>query len=98
LFGTVYDTPARYAFIDGPVPDRIEVDLDGVLAMREGAWAFAEAIPAISAYANMRVRHGAPGYTPDGRALVGAVPAIAGLHVIAGCNEQGVTYGPGLGR
>lgn len=34
LFGTLYDTPARYAFIDGPVPDRIEVDLDGVLAAR----------------------------------------------------------------
>ncbi|HXH36478.1 MAG TPA: FAD-binding oxidoreductase [Plantibacter sp.] len=37
-------------------------------------------------------------YTADRRFLAGAVPELAGLYVVAGDNESGVTHGPGLGR
>ena len=36
--------------------------------------------------------------TPDRRFLAGAVPNIGGLFAAAGCNESGVTHGPGIGR
>ncbi|MGP6170077.1 NAD(P)/FAD-dependent oxidoreductase [Microbacterium sp. A204] len=99
MFGTVYPTAARYSFVDQPMPDRLDqVDLDGVLEVRRGAEALAEAIPAVAAYRNMRLKHGTPGHTPDGRALVGALPGNENLYVLAGCNEQGVTNGPGFGR
>lgn len=99
LYGTVYRTPARYALVDGALPDRLDgIDLDGVLAFQAGARAFADAIPAVAQHRNMRIMHGAPGYTADGRPLAGALEAVPNLYVIAGCNEQGVTYGPGLGR
>lgn len=37
-------------------------------------------------------------YTADRRFLAGPVPELAGLYVVAGDNESGVTHGPGLGR
>lgn len=37
-------------------------------------------------------------YTADRRFLAGPVPELAGLFVVAGDNESGVTHGPGLGR
>ena len=30
--------------------------------------------------------------------MVGTVPGIEGLFVVGGCNEAGVTHGPGYGR
>ncbi|MEV6984102.1 FAD-binding oxidoreductase [Sphaerisporangium sp. NPDC051017] len=41
---------------------------------------------------------GIPCMTPDRRFLAGPVPDVAGLYVLAGDNEAGVTHGPGLGR
>lgn len=41
---------------------------------------------------------GVPCMTPDRRFLVGAVPGLDELYVLAGDNESGVTHGPGLGR
>lgn len=41
---------------------------------------------------------GIPCMTPDRRFLAGPVPEVAGLFVLGGDNEAGVTHGPGLGR
>lgn len=41
---------------------------------------------------------GMPCYTPDRRHVVGPIPGLDGLHVLAGDCEAGVTHGPGLGR
>jgi sarcosine oxidase, subunit beta len=99
MYGTNYDAPVRDVLLDGPVPDRFDqLDVEGVLDVQRDAAKLANAIPALGAYRNFRVKHGAPCYTTDGRAIVGPVPGIEGLHVIAGCNEQGVTHGPGFGR
>jgi 4-methylaminobutanoate oxidase (formaldehyde-forming) len=42
--------------------------------------------------------NGPEGFTPDGNALVGAVPGIAGLYVSAGFNSSGIAYGGGVGE
>jgi glycine/D-amino acid oxidase-like deaminating enzyme len=41
---------------------------------------------------------GVPCMTPDRRFLAGPLPGVAGVHVVTGDNEAGVTHGPGLGR
>jgi sarcosine oxidase subunit beta len=46
----------------------------------------------------MRVAHGAPCFTPDKRGLVGGVGGVDGLYVMGGCNEGGISHGPGWGR
>jgi glycine/D-amino acid oxidase-like deaminating enzyme len=51
--------------------------------------------------ANARVRErssGLPTWTPDGRHILGSAPGLEGYVVLAGCNECGVTHGPGLSR
>lgn len=55
----------------------------------------------IPALASARVRErssGLPTWTPDGRHILGPAPGIDGYIVLAGCNESGVTHGPGLAR
>jgi glycine/D-amino acid oxidase-like deaminating enzyme len=99
MFGTNYEAPVRYAFIDTAIPDRFDqLDLEGVLDVQQGAAKLTDAIPALGRYRNFAVKHGVPCYTTDGRAIVGEIDGFSGLHVIAGCNEQGVTHGPGFGR
>ena len=41
---------------------------------------------------------GVPCMTPDRQFLAGPLPGVAGVHVVTGDNEAGVTHGPGLGR
>jgi sarcosine oxidase, subunit beta len=55
----------------------------------------------IPALAQARVRErssGLPTWTPDGRHILGQAPGLDGYVVLAGCNESGVTHGPGLAR
>ncbi len=60
-----------------------------------------ELAPVIPALKDARVRErasGLPTWTPDGRHILGPAPGIDGYFVLAGCNESGVTQGPGLAR
>ena len=45
-----------------------------------------------------QIAGGVPTYTSDYHFIADAVPRHAGLYVITGCQEAGVTHGPGLGR
>ena len=57
--------------------------------------------PVIPALRHARIREwasGLPTWTPDGRHILGAAPGIDGYFVLSGCNESGVTHGPGLAR
>jgi glycine/D-amino acid oxidase-like deaminating enzyme len=57
-----------------------------------------DVIPAL-AHARIRERSsGLPTWTPDGRHILGPAPGLDGYVVLAGCNESGVTHGPGLAR
>jgi sarcosine oxidase subunit beta len=58
----------------------------------------ADVIPALE-HARVKERaSGLPTWTPDGRHILGAAPGIDGYFVLSGCNESGVTHGPGLAR
>jgi len=58
----------------------------------------AAVIPALQ-HAKVKERaSGLPTWTPDGRHILGPAPSIEGYYVLAGCNESGVTHGPGLAR
>lgn len=98
LWGGVYTTYPRDILVDAPVPDRFDgLPADGIAENQRVARA-ARYFPALSRPASIRVRHGAPCYTPDEMALVGPVPGVGGLYAMAGDNELGVTQGPGYGK
>ena len=42
--------------------------------------------------------NGPDGYTPDGRCLMGPVPGLPGLHVLAGFSIFGIVFGGGAGK
>lgn len=45
-----------------------------------------------------KISSGMPTFTEDEVFILDAVPGIASLYVMTGCNEAGVTHGPGLGH
>ena len=45
-----------------------------------------------------KIAAGIPTYTSDQRFIADAVPNHPGLYVLSGCQEAGITHGPGLGR
>jgi sarcosine oxidase, subunit beta len=98
LWGGTYTTHPRNILVDAPVPDRFDdLPADGVLEDQRAALA-ASYMPALSQPASLRIKHGAPCYTPDEMPLVGPVPGVDGLYALAGDNELGITHGPGYGK
>ena len=99
LWGCTYEQQPRYRFVGADVPERTDqLPLDGVLAELRVGSQVSKVIPLLGRYHSFAVAHGCPSYTPDGRALAGPLPGLDGLYVIAGCNEAGITHGPGYGR
>jgi glycine/D-amino acid oxidase-like deaminating enzyme len=100
LWSAASSAPPRRAFVDIDPPERFDqLPLDAFFEMRERDLAsIAEVVPALGRARSSTVAFGAPTYTPDGRALIGPVADIDGLTVVSGCNEGGVTHGPGFGR
>ena len=99
LWGAHYSAAPRLMFVDRPVPGRFDqLPLDGIQELRRAGKRAATVVPLLARYRSITVAHGVPCYTPDNRSLVGAVPDLEGLFVLAGCNEMGVTHAPGFGR
>jgi sarcosine oxidase subunit beta len=100
LWGGVYLGHPRDAPIDAePLPERFDaLPDDGVRACERVAAAATTSMPALKSLRTTRVDHGAPCYTPDSRALVGAVPGIDGLYALVGDNDAGITHGPGFAK
>jgi sarcosine oxidase subunit beta len=86
----VRDSPAERR------PDRPDL----IQAMREHLTPIlTELIPAAAPVLDAaEAVQGVVSYTADRRFIAGPVPELAGLYVVAGDNESGVTHGPGLGR
>lgn len=99
VWGCGYWSEPRFAFTVAPAPERFDqLPLDGVEEMRAWGRKAAKAMPVLAEPVSHTVAHGAPTYTPDIRGLVGPMTGIDGLFVAGGCNEAGVTHGPGYGR
>ncbi len=60
------------------------------------AGSFARLVPSIADVGVQTVFRGWPGFTPDGRFLVGPVAGVRGLVMAAGCNAHGVSGSAGL--
>jgi sarcosine oxidase subunit beta len=99
LWGGTYDVHPRDILVGTPVPDRLdELPIDGVLEIMRIARRGARVSPALADRTHLRVKHGAPCYTPDMRALVGEIPGVIGAYVLSGDNEAGITFGPGYAK
>ncbi|WP_194833427.1 FAD-binding oxidoreductase [Nocardia sp. XZ_19_369] len=96
LWGGTYDTYPRNILLDAPMPERLdEIPYDGVRELLRVAARADAVMPALARQSSITVKHGAPCYTPDWRALVGPVAAVEGLYALTGDNEAGFTHGPG---
>jgi len=99
LFGGTYKTSPRNAFVGTAVSPRFdEVSTGGVLECQRLATQASRYMPVFNRYDSFSLKHGAPCYTPDHRALVGPVPGIEGLYAMTGDCEAGITHGPGFGK
>lgn len=99
LLGCSFESRPRYDLVESGPPERFDqLAIDGILETRRCAARLSKVIPALAEPGTVTAAQGAPCYTPDLRALVGAVPRIEGLYAVGGCNEAGLTHGPGYGR
>lgn len=99
VWGATYSAPPHFSFIDGEIPHRFDqLPLDGLVQVQGFAKAASRAMPILARETSMRLAHGVPCFTPDRVGLVGPMLQHEGLWVAAGCNEGGVTHGPGYGR
>ncbi|GIU99939.1 MAG: hypothetical protein KatS3mg014_1555 [Actinomycetota bacterium] len=57
-----------------------------------------ERVPALARVGIRRVVNGPDGYTPDGRCLMGWVPGVRDLFVLAGFSIFGIVFGGGAGK
>jgi len=99
MWGGTYATHPRDILVDAELPERFDdVPLDGVLECQRLAAQAEDWIPLLRESKSLTVKHGAYCTTPDSRSLVGPMPGIKGLYVLAGDNETGITHGPGFGK
>ncbi len=99
LFGASFEARPRYDLVQGSPPERYEqLPLDALVATEATAARASGAVPLLARYRSRTLAYGAPCYTPDLRALVGPAGGLDGLFVVGGCNEAGITHGPGYGR
>jgi sarcosine oxidase, subunit beta len=99
LWGAHYSAAPRLMFVDQPVASRFDqLPLDGIQELQRAGQRAASVVPLLDRYRSITVAHGVPCYTADNRSLLGAMPQLEGLFVLAGCNEMGVTHAPGFGK
>lgn len=99
LWGCDYNCFPHTAFVDAPAPERFDqLPLDGLFHTQQVGLQAAGAIPILHRYRSMRVAHGTPCFTPDKRGLIGGAGGIDGLYIMGGCNEAGISHGPGWGK
>ena len=73
-------------------------DPEGWESLAEGAADLARYFPGVETLGMAHYINGPSNYTPDGRLVVGADPALDGLYVASGCNGSGITFSGGIGR
>jgi 4-methylaminobutanoate oxidase (formaldehyde-forming) len=99
LFGAIERElgPSSRVSLASPPPSA-KLSEDAVQGHERLAMSLGDVIPGLG---RARVRErasGLPTWTPDGRHILGPAPGLEGYMVLAGCNESGITHGPGLAR
>jgi sarcosine oxidase, subunit beta len=98
-WGCAYEREPRYALVEAEPPRRLDyLPRDCVAEMERAARELGETIPALSRAGTAQALHGAPCHSADLKPLIGELPSVPGLFVLAGDNYAGVTHAPGAGR
>lgn len=98
LVGPFEPNPAAWA-VGGVPPDFEQRLLPADLPRIEDVLALAaDRIPVLSHAGIKTVLNGPDGYTPDGRCLMGWVPGLPNLFVLAGFSIFGIVFGGGAGK
>jgi sarcosine oxidase, subunit beta len=98
-WGCNYEGNPRYAFVARRLPEHLDdLSLACVAEMERAAQEVARALPALTRSRTVGAAHGAPCFTADLRPVIGELPSVPGLYVLACDNYAGVTHAPGAGR
>ena len=99
LFGAIAEQLGPDERVSGDDPPRTaDLPQHEAAGHERLAHSLSHVIPALR-HARTRERaSGLPTWTPDGRHILGPAPGVEGYFVLSGCNESGVTHGPGLAR
>lgn len=98
-WGCNYEGDPRYEFVARELPEHLDgLSLACVAEMERAAQEVARAVPGLTTSKIVGAAHGAPCFTPDLRPVIGELPSVPGLYVLAGDNYAGVTHAPGAGR
>ena len=71
---------------------------DQAFRVREYLRKIEEVMPALQGAEINQIDSGLPTFTRDYRFIVDEVPTLRGAWFVSGCNEGGISHGPGLGR
>jgi glycine/D-amino acid oxidase-like deaminating enzyme len=98
-WGAPYLGNHRRALLEVDPPERFsEMPTDWIGELEALRGRLGKAIPPLADYKEWTYAEGFPCYSPDRLPLLGPVPGIEGLFVVAADAEMGVTHGPGFGR
>ena len=89
--------PDRVVDVDNP-PWCNQLPQDQAQRVREYIREVTNVMPVLAQAEIGSIRSGLPTFTDDSLFIAGPVPGIAGLFMMTGCQEAGVTHGPALGR
>jgi glycine/D-amino acid oxidase-like deaminating enzyme len=98
-WGCNYECDPRYSFVARELPHRLDgLSVGCVAEMQRAALKVEAAVPALAGARTAGAVHGAPCFTADLMPVIGELPQVPGLYVLAGDNYAGVTHAPGAGR
>ena len=89
--------PDRCVEAEDP-PQADDLPGDHAVRVREYVRGIEYILPALAGADIDEVRAGLPCYSDNRLFVCTTVVGLAGLYVMAACNEAGITHGPGLGR
>ena len=93
----VSDEVDRHVNIDDP-PRTEDIPGDQAYRIRGLLQQVEYVMPMLKDIQIAEIRSGMPTFTQDDLFIMGPVSALRSLYVMAGCQESGVTHGPGFGR
>ena len=93
----VPDEPDRQGDINEP-PRTEDIPGDQAYRIQRLLGQVDHVMPMLKEVEIAEIRSGMPTFTEDDLFIMGPAPGLRSLYVMAGCQESGITHGPGFGR